>query len=256
MSAVCSAVTPADPAGYGAPCTSEPNACGATAQGTGQCDGTCNALTPAAVDSDGDATPDCLDLCPNDVAKVAPGVCGCGAPETVNTYYRDADADGFGSALVSTQACSAPAGYVSGNTDCDDANASVHPGAAEICNGIDDNCDGQLEVAGDADKDGVADCGADLCPGTRADSKYMPRVPLLWLGANRWEVRSVGGTLVWATTKPTRSKPTIADTHGCSCKQILDRLIMSPTHPRQRVDLLAQYLLGCTMGTLEDWADR
>jgi hypothetical protein len=40
------------------------------------------------VDSDGDLTPDCSDACPNDPGKTAPGVCGCGTPDT------DTDADG------------------------------------------------------------------------------------------------------------------------------------------------------------------
>jgi hypothetical protein len=78
----CSAATPANPAGYGDACTSTPNACGETAPGTIQCDGTCSAVPPAAVDTDGDGTPDCLDQCPNDPNKTAPGLCGCGAPET------------------------------------------------------------------------------------------------------------------------------------------------------------------------------
>jgi len=57
-----------------------------------------------------------------------------------NTYYRDADGDGFGNAAQAKEACSAPAGYVANSTDCDDTKASVNPGAAEICNNIDDNC--------------------------------------------------------------------------------------------------------------------
>ncbi|MBL7745967.1 MAG: T9SS type A sorting domain-containing protein, partial [Chitinophagaceae bacterium] len=76
------------------------------------------------------------------------------------TFYQDADGDGYGNAAVTTLACSAPSGYVANNTDCDDANAAVHPGAVEICNGIDDNCNGQIDEGvkttfyRDADGDG------------------------------------------------------------------------------------------------------
>ncbi len=48
----------------------------------------------------------------------------------------DADGDGYG-----TVACAASPG-----TDCDDANASVHPGATEICDGIDNNCNGLIDM--------------------------------------------------------------------------------------------------------------
>jgi hypothetical protein len=44
------------------------------------------------------------------------------------------------------------------NTDCSDTNAAVHPGANEICDSLDDNCDGQIDEDGegvDSDEDGV-----------------------------------------------------------------------------------------------------
>ncbi|MGV3610926.1 MAG: MopE-related protein [Fluviicola sp.] len=48
---------------------------------------------------------------------------------TPTTYYADADGDGFGNPAVNQSACSAPAGYVLDNTDCDDTNEDAYPGA-------------------------------------------------------------------------------------------------------------------------------
>jgi hypothetical protein len=80
-------------------------------------------------DTDGDGV---LDLHDNSVAAWNPD-------------QLDADGDGVGAV-----------------TDCNDANASVHPGALEICNGIDDDCDGLVdEGPPGADLDG--DLIADLC---------------------------------------------------------------------------------------------
>ncbi len=62
------------------------------------------------------------------------------------TYYLDADNDGFGDPLVSLGICdlSVPEGYVLNKNDCDDSDYMVKPGAEEICNAVDDNCDGVL----------------------------------------------------------------------------------------------------------------
>ncbi|HEY3353601.1 MAG TPA: putative metal-binding motif-containing protein [Polyangia bacterium] len=72
--------------------------------------------------------------------------CETAVTDPTRLYYRDADGDGYG-AGVPLFSCSgsAPAGYVSDHTDCDDTKASVHPGAAETCNGVDDNCNGTTD---------------------------------------------------------------------------------------------------------------
>lgn len=57
------------------------------------------------------------------------------------TLFIDADNDNFGNHLIDTITCLFEiAGYVSDNTDCDDTNPNIYPGAEEISNGIDDDC--------------------------------------------------------------------------------------------------------------------
>ncbi len=68
-------------------------------------------------------------------------------------YYQDADGDGYGNPAVSISG--QQPGYVADNTDCDDANPAIHPAAAEVCNDIDDNCNGMV----DDDEPGVV-CSA------------------------------------------------------------------------------------------------
>ncbi len=80
------------------------------------------------------------------------------------TWYADADNDGYGNAAVSQQVCSQPAGYLSNDDDCNDTKNAVHPGATEICNGIDDDCDNLT----DTDDPSITDSEVPVitkCPG-------------------------------------------------------------------------------------------
>ena len=66
-------------------------------------------------------------------------------------WYGDGDGDGFGQASITQAACTAPSGYVSSSTDCDDRDAAVHPGATEICDGVDNDCDGSIDGSSASD---------------------------------------------------------------------------------------------------------
>ena len=71
---------------------------------------------------------------------------------TMLTYYEDVDNDTYGDAASSVTDCAQPAGYVTNDDDCNDANAAIHPGATDNTgNGVDENCDGVDGVLGIAE---------------------------------------------------------------------------------------------------------
>jgi hypothetical protein len=76
-------------------------------------------------------------------------------------YFHDGDDDGFGDAGDVVDACSLPADHVVNSTDCNDNNDTVFPGALEICNGFDDDCDGTTdEFCGGSSPSDTADTGS------------------------------------------------------------------------------------------------
>ncbi len=81
------------------------------------------------------------------------------------TWYRDADYDGYGDPDETTLSCEEPTGYTDNDDDCDDSTSTSRPGADEQCDGEDNDCDGEIdegEGAGDTyyadtDSDGYGD---------------------------------------------------------------------------------------------------
>ena len=89
-------------------------------------------------------------------------------------WYEDADGDGFAGTLVEDPGCDPEgAGYVPEPEDCDDTDPDVFPGAPDTCNGdgVDNDCDGEVDEDADADADGFDsdDCGGEDCDDTNVN---------------------------------------------------------------------------------------
>ena len=89
-------------------------------------------------------------------------------------WFPDRDGDGFGDAAASgVSSCTVIDGHAPNADDCDDTRRSVAPGEVEVCDAVDQDCDGladeglSVTVFPDADRDGDGDesmpqevCGA------------------------------------------------------------------------------------------------
>jgi hypothetical protein len=136
-------------------------ACG-TSPNADDCDDTAANISPSA----------------NEICNSLDDDCDMEVDEFVTlTFYADVDGDGFGNPDSTMEACTLPIGFVSDNTDCDDnlvgyddldgdtygfgpasacgtvlnnddcddASAAIAPNVQEICNLIDDDCDGEID---------------------------------------------------------------------------------------------------------------
>ncbi|MDP2314839.1 MAG: MopE-related protein [Pseudomonadota bacterium] len=82
-------------------------------------------------------------------------------------WYADGDGDGYGAGYA-VERCTRAAGWVATGGDCDDGDAARAPGRTELCNGADDDCDGELDEGllstwyVDVDRDGWGDADAPM----------------------------------------------------------------------------------------------
>jgi hypothetical protein len=144
-----------------------------------------NVDTDPAADRDGDGYAADVD-CDDTRADVNPGVvadicndrdddCDGNVDENADLrWYPDSDGDGYG-AIGATPTITCDPGapdFATNDTDCDDTNGSVWPGADDVCDGVDNDCSGGIDddtsmwtlLYPDADRDGY---GADTSSGTR-----------------------------------------------------------------------------------------
>lgn len=110
-------------------------------------------------DLDSNTHPNAAELCDN-MDNNCDGVVDEGV---LLVFYLDADSDGFGDATQEMWACEQNLGYVPNDNDCDDSSDAIYPSAPEICDGLDNNCDNNIDENVsllfylDADNDGFGD---------------------------------------------------------------------------------------------------
>ena len=66
-------------------------------------------------------------------------------PEEGILYFADYDNDGFGTPLITQVACSVPLNFIENDEDCDDQDNDNNPNASEVCDEVDNNCDGVVD---------------------------------------------------------------------------------------------------------------
>ena len=92
--------------------------------------------------SNANIRPNALEIC-NGIDENCNSLIDDGLPFT--NYYIDTDGDGFGAGTATNSCSNLGPGYVANNTDCNNTNAAIRPGAVEICNSIDDNCNTAID---------------------------------------------------------------------------------------------------------------
>jgi len=91
----------------------------------------------------------------------------------LHAWYLDLDNDGYGVDDDRIEACEAQDGYSSNTGDCDDRDPDHHPGVLEVCDGLDNDCDDEVDEPRDledaptgvCEPTGVCAEGAPVCAG-------------------------------------------------------------------------------------------
>jgi hypothetical protein len=98
-------------------------------------------------DSNSNVNPDASEICDGGIDNNCDGYVDDADPSVSGTlsWYLDADVDGFGNSSFTTDACVQPSGFVADSSDCNDIDAAVNSDASEVCDGIDNDCNGYVD---------------------------------------------------------------------------------------------------------------
>ena len=114
-----------------------------------------------------------------------------------SVWYLDADDDGYGSSYLTVISCDQPFGFVDNDDDCNDLSPAAFPGGTEICDGVDNDCDGtvdgMVDTCGSTPLAGIGECrvGTSTCSaGVWSLAKAISTSVIVWqrtmLAAEQW----------------------------------------------------------------------
>ena len=127
-------------------------------------------LTGDCDDQDANVNPDAPEVCYNGIDDNCNGVEDEEGATSGRVWYIDTDGDGYGLNEVTLNACEQPEGYSAEKWDCIDNDPAINPAATELCDYIDNDCDGQVDESSaegairwmqDLDGDGYGDDTAE-----------------------------------------------------------------------------------------------
>jgi hypothetical protein len=93
--------------------------------------------------------PDADEVCGDDIDNDCDGGIDDAGAVDAETYYPDADGDGYGDRDIGIVSCVDPGVFIVDTVtlggDCDDQNDAVSPGSFEVCDFVDNNCDDETD---------------------------------------------------------------------------------------------------------------
>lgn len=133
----------------------------------------------AVIDTDCDDTDATLNPGIDEVCDGIDNDCDGEIDEAGESYYLDLDGDGYGGDDSLVEACETPEGYIDVGGDCDDESDEISPDAVEICDEVDNDCNGTVDDAADGpkwypdvDSDGYVDVTAGVAACVAPEGLY------------------------------------------------------------------------------------